>query len=372
MSGSERPPEAEFREYARGKLPKQAHRDVYEWAGLVRDPVIASHLAFCEANYKPTGDMPKEFKDTEYCQEFLRKYGSETAAWALEFSKQGYLNFFSGLVGYEKDVSGLGVLMSLQDMMRNVPVFIGYIYGIMGAGKTDFALLIIEVMKSVWGAENVDTVANISSEDINEETKRYSRIVELLEERRERIQAGEDLDPLVILIDEAAQIFTGSGADQHRAKQLAKLLKLARKSNAHMLLIGQDGKDIDASLRALCTVFIHKKSKKQATFYRDVKDRKGIGEMMNLSGIPPTSIDYSTWDEGDFIFDDEGDEDDLLTQEDLDELKTQHEREMMAILDATTDMTQAEIGDVYGVSDKTVRRAKQKYEGELRDLGLID
>jgi len=150
------------------------------------------------------------------------------------------------------------------------------------------------------------------------------------------------------------------------------MLKLARKANANMVLIGQDGKDVGPSLRALCTAFIHKESQKKATFYRDVKDRQGIGEMMSLSGIPPTNYDdYSTWDEGEFVFDadDESDED-LVTRAELDELVQEHEREMMAILDATSDLTQAEIGAQYGVSDKTVRRAKQRYADELEELGL--
>ncbi|RLM56927.1 hypothetical protein DVK07_20455, partial [Halorubrum sp. Atlit-26R] len=216
--------------------------------------------------------------------------------------------------------------------------------------------------------ENVYMAANLSSADLDEEIDHYSRIVELLDARRERMQAGEDLDEFIMVIDEAAQIFTGSGADQHKAKALAKLLKLARKANANLVLIGQDGKDVGPSLRALCTAFVHKESQKKATFYRDVKDRQGIGEMMSLSGIPPTNYDdYSTWDEGKFVFDADDDEDaeGYVTQEELEELVREHEWEMMAILDATTDLTQAEIGDQYGVSDKTVRRAKQRYEDEL-------
>jgi len=48
----------------------------------------------------------------------------------------------------------------------------------------------------------------------------------------------------------------------------------------------------------------------------------------------------------------------------------EHEREMMAILDATSDLTQAEIGAQYDVSDKTVRRAKQRYADAIEELGL--
>ncbi len=117
--------------------------------------------------------------------------------------------------------------------------------------------------------------------------------------------------------------------------------------------------------------FVEKQSQTTAVFWGDVKDRQGIGRKMKLSKVPETSLDWDTWDEGDFKFDEgDDDEDDLPTWEDLEELKNQHEREMMAILDVTTDMTQTEIGDVYGVSDKTVRRAKNKHENKLQNLGL--
>jgi len=148
-------------------------------------------------------------------------------------------------------------------------------------------MLLLGVFISVYGRDNVYLAANVTSKDLDEEIDHYSRIVEILEDRRERIQNGEELDTFVMVIDEAAQIFTGSGSDQHKAKQLAKILKLARKSDANLILIGHDGKDIGPSLRALCTLFVHKESQTTATFYRDVRNRQGIGEMMSLSGITP-------------------------------------------------------------------------------------
>ncbi len=372
-----RPIEAEFREYVRGNLPGQDDEptDTYWFAGLIpayRYDVI-NHLAECEEAYEPVEGMPREFRNTQYAQEIIAKFGTHVATASLQLGNMGMLNYYSGLVGYKKDVSGMQILMNLQEMIRDIPVFVCYIYGLMGSGKTDFAMLLLEVFASVYGRENVYMAANITSEDLDSELKRWSRLVGILEDRRDRIQNGEDLDPIVVVVDEAAQIFSGSGADQHRAKQLAKLLKLARKSGANIILIGQDGKDIGPSLRALCTAFVHKESEKKATFYHDVKDRQGIGEMMSLSGIPPTNYDYSTWDEGDFIFDDEDeDESDYITQDELDDLVREHEREMMALLDVSTDLTQSEIGGLYDVSDKTVRRAKAEYKSQFEDIGLLE
>ncbi|WP_231587990.1 hypothetical protein [Halostagnicola sp. A56] len=130
--------------------------------------------------------------------------------------------------------------MKLVKAVESQPVFLAYVFGAMGHGKTDFSALMLEVFYFIYRDQEVITAANMKSDDIDMEITRYSRLVNILEERREKMQAGEDLPPFVMIIDEAAQIFTGVGADQHRAKQLAKVLKLARKSNAHMFLIGQE------------------------------------------------------------------------------------------------------------------------------------
>jgi DNA-binding NarL/FixJ family response regulator len=366
-----RPVEAEFREYALGRLPKQKHHDVYEWAGLVRDPVVAAHLAFAEANYRPSGDMPDEFVKTVYCQEILKKYGTISATVALETRNTSHLSFFSGLVSYQTDVSGIQTLMNIQQMIRDIPVFIAYIYGIMGYGKTDFAFLLLEIFISIYGRENIVLAANIESADLDSTITHYSELIEILSDRRARMQAGEDVEPIVMIIDEAAQIFTGSGSDQQKAKHLAKLLKLARKANANMLLIGQDGKDIGPSLRTLCTAFVHKESQKKAAFYHDVVDRRGVGKIMGLSGVPATSFeDWSTYDEGEFVFDPDaaGEDGESVTQAELDELMEEHKREMIALLAWSTELTNDEIAELYEVSSKTVTRHKQRYSEKYEPL----
>jgi hypothetical protein len=313
--------------------------------------------------------MEDEFEDTKYCEHVMKKYGTEAGTRSLQTGNVGHLNFFSGLVGYEQDVSGMQVLMTLMNLIEDSPVFLAYIWGLMGNGKTDFALLIVEVIVSVYGRENVVLASNIESWKEKDETiTEYPTLVSRLEDRR-----GKDNDKeYVMVLDEAAQHLTGYGADVQRQAKMSKLLKLARKSDAHIVFIGQDGKDVGPAIRTLCNAKIHKESKKQATFYHDVVDREGIGEMLNLGKIPQTSMTYDTKDDADWSFDGGGGDDDIVTQDDLDELIKQHERQVMAILDVSTDMTQAEIGDIYSVSEKTVRRAKRKFEEELQDLGLIE
>ncbi len=257
MSAEQHAPEAEFKEFIDGNLPNQEDEpELHPWTGKIANPRVRAHLHDMARDYDPDDydmDMPARFEDTEYCKNIVAKWSTETGTEALFSGNIKTLNFFSGLVGYQKDVSGMQVLMELMKMIENTPVFIGYIYGDMGSGKSNFAMLLFEVFESIYGEENIYRAANITSDTVDEEIEEYSRLVDLLEDRRERVQAGEDVDEMLMLIDEAAQIFTGTGSDQWKAKALAKVLKLARKAKANMILIGQDGKDIDASLRALCT-----------------------------------------------------------------------------------------------------------------------
>ena len=87
--------------------------------------------------------------------------------------------------------------MSLMKLIKGIPVFISYVYGIMGSGKTGFAFLLLEVFESIDGRQNVYMAANLTSGDLNQKIDHYSRIVELLDSWRERMQAGEDLDEII-------------------------------------------------------------------------------------------------------------------------------------------------------------------------------
>ncbi|WP_231587973.1 hypothetical protein [Halostagnicola sp. A56] len=151
---------------------------------------------------------------------------------------------------------------------------------------------------------------------------------------------------------------------------------MARKSNAHMFLIGQDGKDIDKALRALCTVFVHKSALTQAKIFKTIKDRQGEDLMGRLDGVPPTDIHFKTYDEGKFIFDDEDkDEDDFASKEEFENFKQEKEDEKLAAVYAFTDRS---MSDMVAFSDytskSTVREKIKQHKDELldEDADLID
>ncbi|MFC6723130.1 zonular occludens toxin domain-containing protein [Halobium palmae] len=369
-------PAPELREYAMGTLNVD-HRHVHRHAGLLTDPEAEDMLTKAAEAYEPlTDDAPLSFWDTDFATDCLKAAGTSTATQALQNRDQETLSFISGLVGYQSDASGLRSLSKLQRLIERTPVFIGYIFGLMGSGKTDFSLLLAQIFKSVHGSSNVTVATNFDCTGQDEQITQYSRLIEELESRHDQLvdDSQDDPDEFYMIIDEAAQIFTGSGSDQQKAKHLAKLLKLARKANAHVILIGQDGKDIGPSLRALCTVFVEKHDKKNLSMYTDVKNREGINKILSLKGVPPTDIPYETYDEGRFVFDvddDAGGEDAEELRAELEELEVQHERKMMAVLCETDNgMSQRDVADVYDTSPKSVRRARDKYSNELQSLGI--
>ncbi|AFZ74640.1 zonular occludens toxin domain-containing protein [Natronobacterium gregoryi] len=371
----ERPIEAEFKEFVDGNLPKQDESPHYWWTGLVTDERTLNHLHQCALHFEPYGDYDS-FGETPYCHWVVQKHATKSSTESILRGNMTHLSYQSGIVGYETDASGFKALMKLVKAVESQPVFLAYVFGAMGHGKTDFSALMLEVFQFIYRDQDIITAANMKSDDIDMEIKRYSRLVELLEDRRDRMQAGEDLPPFVMIIDEAAQIFTGVGADQHRAKQLAKVLKLARKSNAHMFLIGQDGKDIDKALRALCTVFVHKSALTQAKIFKTLKDREGGDLMERLDGVPPTDIHFETYDEGKFIFDDEDkEEDDFATKEEFEDFKQEKEDEKLAAVYAFTDRS---MSDIVAFSDydskSTVREKIKQHKDELleEDADLID
>ncbi len=54
-----------------------------------------------------------------------------------------------------------------------------------------------------------------------------------------------------------------------------------------LIIIGHDGRDVHPLVREL-GVCVHKEGLKEATFYEDVRNRKGVNPIFSVSGIPET------------------------------------------------------------------------------------
>ena len=370
-----RPVAAELREYALGRLPKQKHRDINSHAGLVDDRDVSEWLSMV-LEARRSGMLERDVAES-YVGRITPLHATEMAGDMMMLRNELALSYFTGLVGYKKDVAGIQALQNMVELILRNPVAIFYLFGPPGFGKSNFALLLAELVLYVYETlegEEVKVISNIPSWEEAHEVINDTPALE-----KELIEGRSDDLVRLIVIDEASQKLSGAGADQSAQRELAKLLFLARRANANVIFIGHDGKDVGPSIRALCAAVVEKEGLKQATFYRDVVNREGVGKIMSLSKIPETNMTYwdedvSEWYTSDEMGVDESDEDVEALQKRLEELEAEHVRKMMAMLgwqskkSEGSGLTQAEIGEIYGVSDKTVRRNMERYEGEFAHL----
>lgn len=172
-----------------------------------------------------------------------------------------------------------------------------------GVGKTDFGYLCLEAGQRAYPGLSI---ASNNTSDRFEDVQAWSELEDWLEDTG---------GPKAFLWDEAAQVL--QYADMSAGKALSQLIKLLRKYNCHLIVIGHTGKDIPKDVRRM-VLLARKESKKKATVGVGL-DETNDGDMtvnnvmFRMSGIPPTRIGYdSTGDTGSFEFDmgDDGDADD--------------------------------------------------------------
>ena len=165
-----------------------------------------------------------------------------------------------------------------------------------GVGKTDFAYTLIE------GAQMVHpdgiAVASNNTSDPFEDTESWSGL---------ELWLSRTSGTKVFLWDEAAQTLMFD--DMNAGKALSNLIKLLRKYNCHLILVGHTGKDIPLDIRRM-VLFALKESKKKAVIGAGLEeDSAGWMQVKNvlytLRNIPATTIEYdSLGDKGSFDFDD--------------------------------------------------------------------
>ena len=188
--------------------------------------------------------------------------------------------------------------------------------------------------------DHVETASNVESWYTGDGAKHGDKYIDDYDTLIEWWQKGSDDDTdRVFLLNEGSQNLSRKGSDQQKEAKLSKMLKLARKHGGHLVIIGHDGKDVGLEIRALSTAVVHKENKTEATFYHDVSDRQGEGEIMSLSGIPPTSMSYDTEDVSHFdMCMDDGDESEGMTAQEREDAIREYARQKVALLELTTDL----------------------------------
>ena len=369
----------EAREYSRGGLDVE-HSDVYEWSGLIQDSDVREALAFLKREYdRQRAGMPSRFEETEFFRAAMKKYATESHSKAISEGNVSQVTYTAGLPGYDSDLSGLHALNQLADwLVSSEQCKLIYLAALMGRGKTDFSLLLLEIIHDHFrrvrshdadAAPKPEFATNFYLDPTDDvEVREFHHYSEL----KEWADSGTSDDEKWMIFDEASTELTAqSGSNAQKvAETFAPFVKKMRKSGVNMIVIGHDKGDVHPAIRSIAS-FIDKLSTKKAEIYEGIKSREPYGHRLSIGGIPKTSWTYDTDDVATWHWDTEVDEDvvniDDLDLESRDDLMTEEEwttflnRRMEVIYDET-ELTWEGVGDIFDLKGETARKRVKRLD----------
>ena len=363
----------EFREYARGNLDVP-HSDVHPIAGLVSDESIRDVLAFMAESYQPRSrDMPASFWETDFARRAVRKFATDRATTAVSEGNISQTAYFSGLPSYDSDISGLRAINSLSEwLIHSEKCKLIYIAALMGRGKTDLALLFMEVIddhyRRISRSVEVDRPEFAANLRVEPSTESEVRLIDSFPELLEWAESGSSSDSgeanRWFIFDEASSELTAqSGAIAQKVSEtMAPFVKKMRKKGVNMIVIGHDKGDIHPAVRSMAD-YVDKTGLKTATFYSGIKKREPVGELFSVSGIPPTSWEFDTDDLASWDWGIEEESEEISSGMSDDEFRD-YRNERIASVYLNSDLNQREVGDAFDVSQGTVTRVVSEFKEE--------
>ena len=370
----------ESREYALGTLDVE-HGDIYSWSGLIDNPRVRAALAFAKEQYDPNEKgMPTRFEETDFFRVAIQKYATESHSQAIRTGNVSKTTYLSGLPGYDSDVSGLHAINQLAEwLVSSEQCKLIYLAALMGRGKTDFALLMLEVIADHYrrvrlhdpaAAPKPEFATNFYTEPAGDdvdhvEVHRYSELLEWAE-------GGSSAEERWLIFDEASTELTAqSGANaQDVAELFAPFTKKMRKLGINMIVIGHDRQDVHPAIRSIAS-FIDKTARERAEIYEGIRSREPYGHRLSISGIPPTSWEFDTDDVATWEWDAEVVDDlDVEAEDDTigeDEWLEWRNTRMKAIYDST-ELSWGDVGPAFGLSAEGARKAAGDVEVDVETV----
>lgn len=327
-------------------------------SGLLPDQV-AKVLAILENNYDPDWDNadfdydnsedPRHVENTEIYKEIVVYWTTQVLNKAVRVGNDRIINRFVRIVNEESKISDVHpVLRFARWVTRRASVT--YLAGHMGSGKTDFALLMLEIFyKEMKESDTgVKIATNIKSTAENEEN------VEYISSQPELVKWLEEDDKFkMFLFDEASSHASGYSGEAHIVqKQMRSMIRLIRKHNGNMIIIGHDGKDLHPTIRELAD-YVEKEDKKEAAVFEAVRNREGEDQKFELEAIPKTNLYYDTKEATTWEWATDEDEDGV----DYDKIIGRCYATMK-----DHGYTQKEVGDIFEVTQSKVSSAYQEYK----------
>lgn len=245
--------------------------------------------AFEETDYTP-GDDPRTVEGTERWQEITARWINKSLSTAIRNGRDRMVNSFLGVVEQETSIGEIQSCVRFENWVAR-EAGITYLAGHMGTGKTDFGLLMGEVFYESYNMS--DKEVHIAT-NIQSAAERRSHI-KYIDNQPELQEWLDDEDGYKLFIfDEASSHATGYTGDASKVtQQFRSMIRLIRKSNGNMVIIGHDGKDLHPTVRELAD-YVEKEDKKEAAVFEAVEDREGKDKMFDVDKIPQTSYWYDT------------------------------------------------------------------------------
>jgi energy-coupling factor transporter ATP-binding protein EcfA2 len=302
--------------------------------------------------------LPAQVEDTRLYSMLLGYEATDTLNQAVHNGDSQTQSYFVGDPAARSDISGLAAIEQLRDIVCQMAPIV-YIFGEPGSGKTSFSLLLSQLWKRAY--PDGELASNIRTwEEADEWLPDYGSLRSWLDEQIDQMEEGgttraEDSNRRLFVFDEASSHASGRGSDGYEAGQkLGPLVYKIRKASCGLIIIGHDGKDVHPAVRTLATVVQrYRRELKRATLYEDVQNREGVGQIMELNGVPDTDYHYDDGEATSWSWESEQQRQQERQQEireAAEDLQDQTVREMAARLaqDDSCDLSFREIGEAIG------------------------
>lgn len=352
-SAMDRGEPAKFREYQEGSTRRDPV--VSPWVGQVHPDDLPMFQAFGES-FREAGES---FRSTEFCKRSLRASANRYASECIDTGQMYPLQNMVGETSNRRDMSGVHTIRKLRDKLSR-PAYVAYMHGVMGDGKTDFALLLAEIWEDEMQSEGYDTVlaSNIRTWEAAESIDTWDGFEAWLDD-------AEQSERRLFVFDEASKHASGYAQDAQQARELlGKTINLIRKSYASIILIGHTGKDVHADIRRKATHLIRKEGKKETTFRTRIDSGQGEGDVrdeLQIGGVPPTSYVYDTYESSNWDWCEAEDVEAQLEaqlRQEVQEKKTTRNEAIRTLVDWKPGVTNSQLAEL-GWVDVSAERVRQ-------------
>lgn len=173
---------------------------------------------------------------------------------------------------------------------------IASVSGVMGSGKTDFSLFLVELLLQSKTLFHIVTNIWLSENTLNENSDLFYKdnMIDLL---LQLCECAEMDGHTVVAMDETSLFFSRREPGKKSNIQFEKFLRLIRKYNCSIIFIEQVKDGLPGVALDLRTVVYHKTGKKKL-FYSTISGQRNYNNY--LSSIPRTILEFDTKHMGSF------------------------------------------------------------------------